>query len=470
MKYLFSFFSILLLASPAVAGGGTAIDGTQLNLLWCIPFVGMLLSLGIIPAVAMSFWHKHDRSVAIFWTLALLCPLAVFFGPELALYASLETMLHHYIPFVILISALYTITGGVRLESRFSGTPMSNVILLTFGTIIASWVGTTGAAMLLIRPLLRSIEWRNHNKHVVVFFIFLVANIGGMLTPLGDPPLFLGFLEGVAFFWTTKFMWDEFLFVSTLVLIIFYAVDLYYYKREDGTPPKPSTEMDKHIHIEGKINFLFLAGVLGGVLLSGYWKPGIDFDIYGVHVELQNVVRDVLLFLMLLASFKFTRREVRDHNQFDWMPLKEVATIFIAIFITALPVIAILQSGENGDLAWIVKSVTNASGPIPAMYFWLTGLLSAFLDNAPTYLVFFHVAGGDPAALMGKYGHVLAAISSGAVFMGALSYIGNAPNMMVESIAKRRGIKMPTFFGYMTWSFTILIPVFLLATLVFFRT
>lgn len=468
MRFLFLLFSICLFSFDAFAGGSAAIDGSALSLWWCIPFVGILLSLGIMPAVAMSFWHKYDRMVAVFWTLSLLVPMTFFMSPEIALVASLETMLHHYIPFVILIASLYTITGGIRLESQFSGTPLSNLIILAIGTSIASWIGTTGAAMLLIRPLLRSIEWRDHKSHIVIFFIFLVANIGGMLTPLGDPPLFLGFLQGVNFFWTTKYMIEEFFFVSALVLGIFYVVDAYYFKKESLKPPRAS-KTKKAFHIEGLVNFIFLAGVLGGVLLSGYWKPNVHFNVFGVTVELQNLARDVLLFVMLISSLKFTKKEIREHNHFDWLPLQEVAMIFIAIFITALPVVAILQAGEQGKLAILIQSVSHNGTPIPAMYFWLTGLLSAFLDNAPTYLVFFHVAGGDAQALMTKFADTLAAISSGAVFMGALTYIGNAPNLMIESISKRRGVRMPPFFGYMAWSFTILIPVFILVTLVFFR-
>lgn len=458
--------ALILLLSP-LSAQAASLDGSQLGLLWCAPFAGILLSLSLLPALAADFWHRHDKKIALIWVAILLIPLTLTKGLSTTTHVVAETMLHHYTPFVILIASLYTITGGIRLKSRWSGTPFSNLSILVVGTFLASWVGTTGAAMILIRPLLESIHWRRHKSHVIVFFIFLVANIGGMLTPLGDPPLFLGFLEGVSFFWTTTHMLDELLWVSVPVLGIFYLLDSWYYKREPQSLPYVPEDV-KHLHVAGRRNLIYLGGVLGAVLMSGYWKPEVSFTVLNVPLELQNILRDLIMLAMLGLSLQTTSTQIRQDNQFDWGPLKEVAVIFIAIFVTAVPPIAILHAGSKGALHFVIASVTENGQDLPIMYFWLTGLLSAFLDNAPTYLVFFNVAGGNASSLMTVQASTLAAISSGAVFMGAMTYIGNAPNLMVASIARKQHIKMPGFFGYILWSCAVLLPVFLLMTWVYF--
>jgi Na+/H+ antiporter NhaD/arsenite permease-like protein len=331
-------------------------------------------------------------------------------------------------------------------------------------------VGTTGAAMLLIRPLLRANDNRRRNIHTVIFFIFLVANIGGSLTPLGDPPLFLGFLKGVDFFWTTTHLLAPMLFTSSALLVIFYFLDRHFYASESTLPPRPDPTPDHRLGIEGKRNLILLAGIVGMVLLSGIWKSHISFDIFGAHVELQNLVRDLSLVAIAALSFFVTSDRVHEANRFNWSPILEVAKLFAGIFFTIIPVIAILHAGKNGGLADVVDLVTSDNGqPINALYFWLTGTLSAFLDNAPTYLVFFNLAGGDARELMGTMSGTLAAISAGAVFMGAMTYIGNAPNFMVKAMAEERGISMPGFFRYMAWSCAILLPLFALTTLLFFR-
>tara|TARA_B100000579_G_scaffold430228_1_gene443245 strand:- start:971 stop:1975 length:1005 start_codon:yes stop_codon:yes gene_type:complete len=334
--------------------------------------------------------------------------------------------------------------------------------------MLASWMGTTGAAMLLIRPLIRANAFRKNKVHIVVFFIFLVANIGGSLTPLGDPPLFLGFLKGVDFFWTTTAMLLPMIFMVLTLLIIFFGIDYYFYKKEPkntiGKEPK------EKLSIEGTFNLLLLAGVVFGVLLSGFWKPGIYFELYHVKLELQNIMRDLLLLSLTYASWTLTSIKIRKSNEYTWFPIVEVAKLFAGIFITIIPAIAILKAGNNGALSSIINSVSSKSGePINYMYFWLTGILSSFLDNAPTYLVFFNTAGGDPLILMGDRANTLLAISAGAVFMGANTYIGNAPNFMVKSIAETSGVKMPSFFGYLIkWSIPILVPLFIIITYIFF--
>jgi Na+/H+ antiporter NhaD/arsenite permease-like protein len=307
--------------------------------------------------------------------------------------------------------------------------------------------------------------------HIIVFFIFLVSNAGGSLTPLGDPPLFLGFLKGVDFFWTVKNIFPETLFLCVALLVIFYLLDRHYYHhREDEFPAEMDPTPDSATSIEGKANFILLAAIIGLVLMSGVWKPGVTLPVFGVEVELQNLVRDVLLLAVIGISLKITPESAHEGNGFSWGAIQEVGKLFAGIFITIIPVIAMLHAGEAGSFAPVIRAVTDSSGqPVNAMYFWASGILSSFLDNAPTYLVFFNSAGGDAAVLMTKLGATLAAISCGSVFMGANSYIGNAPNMMVKSIAEERGVKMPTFFGYMGWSCAVLVPLFILMTFLFFR-
>jgi len=446
---------------------GHGIDGASLGLLWVVPFAGILLSIALCPLLVPHFWHAHFGKVSAFWGAAVLLPMFVLLGPATALYEVLHVYLLEYIPFIILLLALFTVSGGVRLKGQLTGSPEVNVAILALGTFLASWMGTTGAAMLLIRPLIRANAWRNRMVHTVIFFIFLVANIGGSLSPLGDPPLFLGFLQGVPFFWTTRHMLFEMLFISVILLAIYYVWDRIAYARED-TSQRPRS--DEKLAIEGGINLLLLLGVIAAVLFSGFARLG-EFEMYGIHITFENVIRDVALIGFTFASWKLTPLASRKANEFDWFPIVEVAKLFAGIFITIVPAIAILKAGTAGALGFIVDLVTSTDGsPNTLAYFWITGTLSAFLDNAPTYLVFFNTAGGQ-AVLPQLLTEVttLAAISCGAVFMGAMSYIGNAPNFMVKSIAETSRIRMPSFFGYMLWSIGILLPVFLVMSLIFLR-
>ena len=471
---LFALVATFLLAgtsaSFAAGEGAPVLDGADLTVWWIAPFVAMLLSIAVFPLAAPHFWHDNFGKISGFWALAFLAPFALVYGFDIALFEVIHTLFLEYIPFIILLLSLFTVAGGVRLKGSLVGSPLVNTGILAFGTLIASWMGTTGAAMLLIRPLLRANENREHNVHVVVFFIFLVANIGGSLTPLGDPPLFLGFLKGVSFFWPTTHMFLPMLFVSAILLVVFFLLDSYLYRKE-STPPAdaPAPGEGEKFGIEGGFNILLLGGIVAAVLMSGSWKPGISISIYHTPVELQNILRDLMLLGIAVASWVITSRESREANGFSWFPIVEVGKLFIGIFLTMIPAIAILKAGRDGALSDVISLVTNDAGePVNIAYFWLTGLLSSFLDNAPTYVVFFNTAGGDAAELMGPMSQTLLAISAGAVFMGANTYIGNAPNFMVRSIAEDRGIKMPSFFGYMGWSLIFLVPVFALVTLVFF--
>jgi Na+/H+ antiporter NhaD/arsenite permease-like protein len=307
--------------------------------------------------------------------------------------------------------------------------------------------------------------------HVFVFFIFLVANIGGSLTPLGDPPLFLGFLKGVDFLWPAKAMLRPMVMASCLLLVLFYVIDrLAWNKEDDEVRAKSKSPAQRQVRIEGLHNVLYLGGVVGLVLLSGLWNPGITLPIgFGIELPASGALRDGFLLVLSFLSWKTTRPSIRVENAFTWIPMQEVAILFAAIFITIIPALAMLQAGHDGAFAPLLRLISTPDGrPVDSAYFWLTGGLSSFLDNAPTYLVFFNLAGGDAKELMGPLASTLLAISAGAVFMGANTYIGNAPNFMVRSICEERGIRMPNFFGYMLWSGTILLPLFLLLTLLMF--
>ena len=446
------------------------IDGSALPLWWGIPFAGILLSIAVMPLVAPIFWHHHFGKVAAGWALLFLVPFAVAFGPGLAGASLVHALLAEYIPFVILLTALFTVAGGIYIKGNLHGSPGLNTGLLAIGAVLASFMGTTGASMLLIRPLIRANDNRKHKAHVVVFFIFIVSNAGGSLTPLGDPPLFLGFLKGVDFFWTLSHIFPETLFLLGALLGVFYAMDWWYYHKREEMLPRDPTPDTQGIGFEGKHNFGLLGVVVALVLMSGFWKSSVVFNIAGTEVGLPGIVRDLGLVAVTLLSLWLTPKAVHESNQFGWGPMQEVAKLFAGIFLTIIPVIAMLKAGVNGPFGAIVSAVTRPDGsPDPAMYFWATGVLSSFLDNAPTYLVFFNTAGGDPAVLMTTLAPTLAAISAGAVFMGANTYIGNAPNLMVKAIAEDRGVPMPSFFGYMLWSGAILVPLFVLITFIWFR-
>ncbi len=456
---------------------GHGVDGAKLPIWSIIPFVGILLSIAIFPLVLDShFLVHHGGKMSLIWALAFAIPYLIAFQGE-AFYDILHIYLIDYIPFIILLWGLFTVAGGILVRGTLRGTPLVNTLLLLIGTAIASWVGTTGASMLLIRPLIRANAYRQSKVHLVIFFIFLVSNIGGSLTPLGDPPLFLGFLHNVPFFWTTTALFPHMLFISVILIVLFFVLDTFMFKREGGVVPDDGT--NEPIRVDGLFNLVFLLGIVAAVLMSGSFKWG-EVNIFGVHVYWQNIARDVLIVVMGLLSLRFTpfSGELRQANEFSWEPIEEVAKVFAGIFMTIIPALAILKAGENGALSGLIGAIKE-----PMHYFWITGILSSFLDNAPTYLTFFNTALGKlhlteamiPEILSGQltgpehleFVKLLTAISVGAVFMGANTYIGNAPNFMVKAIAEQSGIRMPSFFGYMLWSVAILVPLFVIVTLVF---
>ena len=449
------------------------LDGTQLGLIWGFPFVGILLSIAMGPLLFPHFWEHNFGKISAWWALCFIIPYTMSHGIIMATYQVLHTALLEYIPFITLLLALFTVAGGVHLKGSLVGTPIVNTLFILVGTLIASWMGTTGASMLLIRPLIRAMNKRKYKVHVIIFFIFLVSNIGGSLSPLGDPPLFLGFLKGVDFFWPTFHLLLPTGMATALLLSLFLVLDSYLYSREanakEGGIWGGGGETSR-LRLEGRVNLVLLAGIIGAVLMSGIWQPGVIWTLYHVEIALQDVVRDVLILLITGLSLWLTNTENRVANGFTWGPILEVAKLFAGIFATIIPVIAILRAGKDGALAMIVGAVTGPNEqPVNAAYFWFTGALSSFLDNAPTYLVFFNTAGGEAQTLMGPMSATLTAISAGAVFMGANSYIGNAPNFMVRAIAEEQGITMPSFFGYMLWSCGILCPLFVLLTFIFFQ-
>jgi Na+/H+ antiporter NhaD/arsenite permease-like protein len=468
-RTLAAALSVLMCLWPSL-GHAAELDGSQLGIWWGVPFAGVLLSIALMPLLIPTFWHHHFGKVMLGWAAVFMLPFAYLFGTGAAMSGLLHALVAEYIPFIVLVGTLFVVAGGIFIRGNIHGSPAVNSLILATGAVLASFMGTTGASMLLIRPIIRANDNRKHAAHVIVFFIFIVSNAGGSLTPLGDPPLFLGFLKGVDFFWTVKYLLPETIFLVASLLAIFYVIDSYYYRKEGVLPVDPTPDNKTTFGFEGGINFLFLGGVVALVLMSGIWKSGVAFSVAGADVSWAALLRDVGLVALALASLRLAPQEAREKNQFTWGPILEVAKLFAAIFLTIIPVLAMLRAGSQGAFAAVVAAVTGPDGqPIDAMYFWASGLLSSFLDNAPTYLVFFNMAGGDPAVLMTTLATTLAAISAGSVFMGANTYIGNAPNFMVKAIAEDRGIKMPSFFGYMAWSCAILLPLFVVMTLIWFR-
>ncbi|MDR0850953.1 MAG: sodium:proton antiporter [Clostridiales Family XIII bacterium] len=467
-------FIALLMPTTAFAAEAGESLGLQLPVWSIIPFVGMLLSIALIPLFKPEWWEKNLLFVAIFWSLVFLIPFAIGFGPKEAGYELIEIIALDYLPFIVLLWGLFAVAGGIALRGSLAGSPKVNIILLLIGTFLASWIGTTGASMLLIRPVLKANKWRKRKTHVVVFFIFLVSNMGGCLTPVGDPPLFLGFLRGVPFFWTMKLA-PILIFNVVILLVVFLIIDQRLYKRElaAGNKPEVSTPNEK-LSIAGGHNLIFIAMIVGAVILSGsldkfsfffYQATGEAHGIPlfpGIVLPFNSILQMLIIIAAGVLSVVTTKKDYRALNEFTWGPIKEVGFLFVGIFITMIPALAILHA-RGADLG--LES--------PWQFFWATGALSSFLDNAPTYLVFMTTAGSlGEAGLATAVGSIapqmLMAISAGAVFMGANTYIGNAPNFMVRSIAEENHVKMPSFFGYMLWSLCILIPVFIIDTFVFF--
>lgn len=308
-----------------------------------------------------KFWHRHYGKIVAFWAALPLAALTASFGFSTALAAFVHTMLAEYVSFIVILFALYTVSGGILVTGQLRGTPLTNTAILGIGTAIASVVGTTGASMILIRPILRANAKRRHNVHVIVFFIFLVANIGGSLTPLGDPPLFLGFLRGVDFFWTARHLWLQTAIAAVLVLAIFIVLDTALYRREHRAADDAIATRTE-IRIRGGLNFILIGLIVSVILMTAVWKPGIEFDVYGTRLALQNLARDVGLLLIAFVSLWLTPNEHREEGGFTWKPIREAAMVFGAIFTVIIPVIAMLQAGREGVFASLLALATDSSG------------------------------------------------------------------------------------------------------------
>lgn len=438
------------------------------NFLYAIPFVGMLLSLALGPLLASEFWHRHYAKISLGWTSLVIGMLIVGFGVSQSLHHVMHMLFHEYIPFIAVIGALFTITGGIHIVIRARSTPFVNTLFLLYGSLIASMIGTTGAAMLLIRPFIDMNKNRFYRTHLVIFFIFTVANIGGCLTPLGDPPLFLGYLQGVPFSWPFLNLLKPFVLTIIPLLALFWGIDAYLMVRDRRRPghqaPLPRQRGEPWFHMTGQLNVFLLGGLVLLIWLSGLWTDSPKF--LGIDLSLAEILRIFGLMALGYLSWQFTSGTVRHYNHFTWEPFREVCEVFMGIFTTLIPVSAMLHQGNEGPFRALI-SLTNPDGvPNSLLYFWVSGMLSGVLDNAPTYLVFFNMLGGvakdSLSVILAEFNTPLIAISLGSVFMGALTYIGNAPNFMIRSIAVKRHVAMPSFFGYMIWSLGILIPLFFL--------
>ena len=472
---VFMAFALSVLLNPTAvwaAGEGGAESGVPLWL--CIPFAGLLLCIAVMPLVKGEWWEAHQPLVVVLWILVMVIPFALLYGVGSAAETVLECTVNDYLTFIVLLFGLFCVSGNITMEGDFAGSPRINVGLLALGTLLASCIGTTGASMLMVRPVIKMNSWRRRKSHIMIFFIFMVSNMGGCLTPIGDPPLLMGFMRGVPFFWSLH-LFPVLIFNMVILLFVFYHLDKRNYRRDiaEGRKPdisKPGTEF----RIDGLHNIVFLIMIVAAVILSGV-LPGMPAfqdaagNARGIHIfgevslSFPSLIEIALILLAAFLSFKTTDKEVRVKNHFTWGAIKEVAVLFIGIFITMQPALMLLKAvGPN-------LGITE-----PYQMFWATGALSSFLDNTPTYLVFLTTAGtlgftGGIATTLGTLpAKMLSAISCGAVFMGANTYIGNAPNFMVKSISDENGVNMPSFFGYMLWSVAVLIPVFIIDMFVFF--
>lgn len=436
------------------------------SLILAAPFAGLLLTIALVPLFAQGFWHRHYGKCAAFWALAFIVADAAIHGPAATVDVIVQLGLIEYLPFTLLLSALFAVAGGLRLTGMPRGEPWANTAMLAFGAAMASIIGTTGAVMVMIRPMIHANRHRRRTAHIFVFFILLVGNVGGALTPLGDPPLFLGYLAGVPFFWPLMHLWAPTTVVALGLLSLFYGLDRgIFHHRDRGDPPAPAAI--QKIGIEGGINLVLIGAVIAAMLLRGIWRPSLTLMVLHTEWRLGDIVTDVLLLVIGLLSLSLTDEQVRKANEFSWAPMIEVAILFAAIFVTIAPVMAIIGAGSGGPAGPLLALLFSDGAPNDRVFFWATGLLSAVLDNAPTYLVFFGFAGNDARDLAGPLAPTLAAISAGAVFCGALTYIGNAPNFMVKALVENHGIRMPGFIAYVGWAVLCLGPWLILVDLIF---
>lgn len=422
-----------------------------------IPFVVMLLCIAIGPLVAEHWWENNKNKLIV--SLVLGVPTAIWLCLNGMSHDLMHQMIFDYIPFIILLTALFTVTGGIHLSGDIPAKPSVNTLFLGIGLVLASIMGTTGAAMLLIRPLIETNKERKNKVHTILFFIAIVANCGGLLTPLGDPPLFLLYLKGAPFTWFLN-LFVEWAFAGILLLVIYYFVDSYCYKQEKKEDLIKDFQRVKPLRLSGNINFLYLAAIVCAV---AFINPGTIPAMGEEHAPIyMKLLREIVLIGIILASLFTTSKKVREDNKYSWGPIIEVAVLFLGIFATMTPALLFLK-----------EAAPNLGLTESWQFYYCTGALSSFLDNAPTALAFHSVASGLPvvegATLVAGIPEILLkAISIGAVFFGAMTYIGNGPNFMVKAIAEENKIEMPSFFGYMIkFSLIVLLPVYIITQLIF---
>lgn len=435
------------------------------SLAWGLPFVGLLLTLAVAPLGVPGLWSRHYGKIVAFWGLIFVVPDVAVEGIAASFTRLLDMALNTYVPFVLLLGALFVITGGLRIRGAPHGSPGVNTGLLAFSTLASSLIGTAGASLLMLRPLVRANRHRTRTAHVYVFFIFLACNVGGALTPLGNPPLFLGYLRGVPFFWPMQHLWAPTILLTVVLLAMFFAIDRYRYRR---ATPAVLPEIEK-LGIDGGINLLLLLGAAATMMLRTYYPVPGSIAVFGVVWHFDDIVSDVLFLILALLSLRFTKPATRQENTFVWTPIIEVSILFAGIFVTLVPIDAIMAAGTSGPAAPLLARVFVDGTPNNALFYLLPGVLSSVLDNAPAYLVFFGLAGGNAALLTGKLALTLAAISAGASFFGAMTYIGSAPNLLVKSVVESYGVRMPNFFAYVGWSAVCLLPLLLLTAWLFYR-
>ncbi len=444
------------------------LDGPGLGLAWGIPFFGLLLTIALAQTIWPAGWSRHYGKLTLLWIVASVLPLMLRFGSTGGV-ALANLLLLDYAPFVVSIGALYVISSGIHIRSRMSGHPVENALLYALGTLAGGIIGTPGATLLFLPVVMRANRWRRYRAHSLLFLILLVCNIGGAFSPMG-PPLLIGYLRGVSFLWTIRMLAAPTLLAAGVLISLYIALDsMLLYPREDSAAREQHRELHNVLGLEGLMNLPLLAGAIILQIACGMWRSPVAFSLGAVALPLPDAVRLIGLSVLAAVSLALTPRRVRAENRFEWGPIVEVAIVFAGIFACILPLLAILEAGASGAMAGLLRLVTNHQGqPINWAYFTVTGALSSVLDNAPTFLLFFNAAGGDPDVMMGPQATTLMAISAGAAFWGGLTYVGNAPNLMARSIAEQQGVRMPTFVAYIFWASIVALPVFALTALAFF--
>ena len=439
--------------------------GEPFSLVWGMPFAGLVLSIAVLPEIAPRFWNHNYGWIALACALLFAVPDTARRGWRIAGGDLGAMVLNEYIPFVLLLGTLYIIAGGLRISGAPRGTPAVNTALLGLGTLLAGLIGTPGASLLMLRPMIRANRHRERTTHVYVFFILLVANVGGAFSPIGNAPLYLGYLKGIPFFWPSVHLALPTLTLTAGLLATFYVLE--HYLRRGVHDEHTLAEIEK-LGLEGGINLLLLAAAVVAITLRLVFRETPDVSLLGLPWNATDAASDLMLLLIALASFVLTPASVRRANDFAWAPLIEVGVLFAAIFVTLIPLTIIMAAGDAGPMKLLFDHAFQGGVPDNTLFYRATGLLSAFLDNAPTYLVFFGLAGNDPAQLTGPLAKTLGAISAGACYWGGLTYLGNAPNLMVRAIIESHGVRMPSFSGYIIWAAVCLVPWLLLVEALFF--